>query len=148
MLDNLHTIPWSKLQQCYGDAAEVPDLIERLTSRSATKRRDALEGLWSLIWHQGSVYEATAFAIPFLCELVREPDVRGRLEILQRIHIIAVDHVSETKVDPIRRQRPERNYPDLIEALENQRLSRQACNHAIAEEVETFLSLLSDPSPQ
>jgi hypothetical protein len=48
--------------------------------------------LWHLcgnIWHQGSVYEATAYAVPFLIELAAHPLVPDRLGILQLLAAIA-----------------------------------------------------------
>jgi hypothetical protein len=48
--------------------------------------------LWHLcgnIWHQGTVYEATAYAVPFLIELAAHPLVPDRLGILQLLAVIA-----------------------------------------------------------
>jgi hypothetical protein len=48
--------------------------------------------LWHLcgnIWHQGSVYEATAYAVPFLVQLAADPLVPDRLGILQLLALIA-----------------------------------------------------------
>jgi hypothetical protein len=45
--------------------------------------------LFGNIWHHGTVYEATAYAVPFLIELATHPLVPNRLGILQLLAAIA-----------------------------------------------------------
>jgi hypothetical protein len=92
MLDRLHHIPWNRLTHAYGSAEDVPDLLRRLRTASPemTGERSPLWHLCGNIWHQGSVYEATAYAIPFLIELAAHPLVPNRLGILQLLAAIAI----------------------------------------------------------
>ena len=60
---------WSELTHAYGDASDVPELIESLQSDDEEEREEALDELYSNIWHQGTVYEATVKALPILIEL-------------------------------------------------------------------------------
>lgn len=65
-LDGLADIDWRNLHHAYGSAEDVPDQL-----RSLAEGDDSV--LWDLfgnIHHQGSVYEATAYAIPFLWRLL------------------------------------------------------------------------------
>jgi hypothetical protein len=88
MLEGLDHIDWSQLSHAYGDASDVPELIRGLAAGSAEVREKSLYELFGNIWHQGTVYEATAVAVPFLIELVEGasiPDRRKTLDLLQAI---------------------------------------------------------------
>jgi hypothetical protein len=74
MLEELESIDWSRLEHAYGSAADVPDQIRALTSVDPDERDRALGELYSNIFHQGTRYEASAHAVPFLLELVRNPE--------------------------------------------------------------------------
>lgn len=89
-MDELDQIPWKKLTHAYGSAEDVPGLLRAL--RTATPELRGEESpLWQLfgnIWHQGTVYEATTYAVPFLIELAadsRTPDRIGILGLLAEI---------------------------------------------------------------
>ncbi|MFB9442918.1 hypothetical protein Dvina_15750 [Dactylosporangium vinaceum] len=83
MLRELDAVAWPDLTHAYGEADDVPDLLRRL----ADGEPEALHALYGNIWHQGTVYEATAFAVPFLIELLDAPaaDVAGILRLLAAI---------------------------------------------------------------
>jgi hypothetical protein len=73
MLEGLDKIDWKNLEHAYGEAFDVPDLIRSLASKDEEKRADALWELYGNIFHQGTRYKATPFAIPFIFELIRGP---------------------------------------------------------------------------
>lgn len=73
MLEGLYEIDWSRLHHAYGAADDVPKCIEGLASSDPKVRADADGTLYGNIWHQGTIYEATSYAVPFLLELVRNP---------------------------------------------------------------------------
>lgn len=89
-MNDLDEIPWKDLTHAYGSAEDVPDLLRALRTASPDVRGEGTP-LWELfgnIWHQGTVYEATAYAVPFLIELVmdqRTPDRIGILNLLSEI---------------------------------------------------------------
>lgn len=70
MLDQLDKIAWSKRRHAYGEASDVPDLIRELQSPDEETRKVAIHELFGNIWHQGTVYSASASAIPFLFHLL------------------------------------------------------------------------------
>ena len=72
MLNELDLVPWRSLRHAFGDAAEVPRLIRELGSAEREQRQTALKELFACLFHQGSVYEATARAVPFLFELLAD----------------------------------------------------------------------------
>jgi hypothetical protein len=88
MRDNLDTIAWSEIYHAYGPASDVPAILRTLASGGKEQRERALSELHGNIWHQGTVYEATAFAVPFLLELVRDRHPNS-LEILCLLALIA-----------------------------------------------------------
>ncbi|MEZ4393260.1 MAG: HEAT repeat domain-containing protein [Polyangiales bacterium] len=84
VLDGLDQVDWSKLAHAYGPAADVPALIRALVSPEPLEREAAYQELFGNIWHQGTVYEASARALPFLIDLLaseRTPD-RDTLAVL------------------------------------------------------------------
>lgn len=90
-MDALDRIPWDELTHAYGPASDVPGLLRELRTASPD-----LEGedspLWHLfgnIWHQGTVYEATPHAVPFLIELAADRGTPDRIGILTLLAEIA-----------------------------------------------------------
>jgi hypothetical protein len=75
LLEGLDEIDWSSLQHAYGSADDVPGLIRDLASDSAKRREKALWELHGNIWHQHTVYEATAPSVPFLAEVALRDSV-------------------------------------------------------------------------
>jgi len=78
MLDDLDLVPWLTLRHAFGDAGDVPRLIRQLGSGDREPRQGALKELFACLFHQGSVYEATARAVPFLFELLADPTTPER----------------------------------------------------------------------
>ena len=83
MLEGLNKIDWKALEHAYGDASDVPDLIRSLTSKDETERKNALWELYGNIFHQGTRYEATPHAIPFIFELIREPEIPDKANLMK-----------------------------------------------------------------
>lgn len=83
MLDGLHDVDWKSLHHAYGPAIDTPWHIRALTSFDPGVRDTALHELFATIWHQGTVYEATSHAIPFLILLITHPQVHNKDRILR-----------------------------------------------------------------
>ncbi|SDH17299.1 hypothetical protein SAMN05216553_11752 [Lentzea fradiae] len=73
---------WAGLAHAYGPAADVPGQIRDLLSPDASVRERALWSLHGNIYHQGTIYQATAHAVPFLLEVLESPECRVRAELL------------------------------------------------------------------
>lgn len=75
--------PWAGLTHAYGSAADVPECLRRLAGDDDESAADALSDLYGSILHQGSVYEATAHAVPYLARIaaagIRAADVLALL---------------------------------------------------------------------
>ena len=91
MLDRLDRIPWNRITHAFGPAKDVPDLLRRLQTAPSeiTGEQSPLWHLYGNIWHQGTVYEATAYAVPFLIELAASALVPDRIGILGLLAAIA-----------------------------------------------------------
>ena len=68
-LTGLDAIDWANLGHAYGSASDVPTLLHAIASGDDEARRQALWQLWGNIHHQGTVYSASAPAVPFLARL-------------------------------------------------------------------------------
>ncbi|MFE3557824.1 hypothetical protein ACFXKW_23585 [Streptomyces sp. NPDC059193] len=79
----LDTVPWRTLTHAYGPAEDVPDLIRALYQDDETAADEAIYELYGNIHHQGTVYPASAPAVPFLAHAVRHaPGKRADLLML------------------------------------------------------------------
>ncbi|MBB6051830.1 hypothetical protein [Armatimonas rosea] len=77
-LEGLDEVPWHALNHAYGPATDVPRLLRALASESPEARWDAFMHLHANIYHQGTVYEATPYAVPFLIRLFEAPETPER----------------------------------------------------------------------
>lgn len=82
-LDGLEAAPWVSSSHAYGSAEDVPDLLRALTGTDAAAADEALSELYGSVLHQGTVYAASAEAVPFLARIAaaghRTADVLGLL---------------------------------------------------------------------
>jgi hypothetical protein len=69
VLDGLAEIPWLDLAHAYGSAEDVPGLLRAIASGDAEAASNAVHELFGNIWHQGTVYAATEYAVPFLARM-------------------------------------------------------------------------------
>jgi hypothetical protein len=70
------------LQHAYGPATDVPGLLRQLLDSDRKVRSETLETLYGNIFHQGTRFPATPYAIPFLIELCESERVSDRIDIL------------------------------------------------------------------
>ncbi len=89
MLENLKTVPWEKLHHAYGSAEDTPIHLRNLASADSGLREEAFDQLSYSIVHQGSVYEAAIYAVPFLVELLQAESVQAKQNILRLLIEIA-----------------------------------------------------------
>ena len=151
MLDNLATIDWANLSHAYGPAADVPDQIRALASADQDARRAAMDALYGNIWHQGTVYEATAYAVPFLIELAQLPAVADRDAILVLLCHLANGHsyLDVHQHLPIFKEVCiDRMDPTVFEAeLEHELAGVDSARAAVRQGIPIYTQLLHDPDP-
>jgi hypothetical protein len=78
ILQDIDETDWSRLHHAYGEASDVPGMLRGLASDDEDVWAEAPYELCGTIWHQGTVYEASPHAVPFLLELLRSPEVSGK----------------------------------------------------------------------
>src|SRR4051812_1318860 len=90
-LAGLDEIDWSQLSHAYGPATDVPDLLRALAASEESHENDddPIYELYGNIYHQGTVYEATAHAVPFLVRLASDSKINRRDDIIGLLHSIA-----------------------------------------------------------
>ncbi len=146
MLEGLETIDWSRLRHAYGEAVDVPGQLRALLAAEEEARQEALGDLYSNIWHQGTVYEASAYAVPFLIELLEEPSVPERMGIAHLLRELATGR-SYLAVH----ERPPVSGRDESPELEERRREElewvRAAHAAVVEGLPVYLRLLADPDP-
>lgn len=76
----LDDVPWHTLTHAYGSAEDVPELIRALYRDDQETVDEAIHELYGNIHHQGTVYPASAPAVPFLAHAAHH--VPGRREDL------------------------------------------------------------------
>jgi hypothetical protein len=92
VLEGLDAVDWGRLTHAYGAATDVPAQIRALRSSVASERERALGELYGNIFHQGTRYDATAYAVPFLLEVLASPDCADRTGLLDLLAGIAVGY--------------------------------------------------------
>lgn len=65
-------VPWSSLHHAYGSASDVPTLLRELASGHRGRQRGAIHAFYGNIWHQGTIYPASAPAAHCLLALLRQ----------------------------------------------------------------------------
>lgn len=145
MLDGLDDIPWSTLRHAYGPANDTPVRLRELASPDPEVGDNALWELFGSIWHQGTVYEATAYAVPFLIELAQAPEGHHRAGIVELLAEIAQGtsyldvHGDLSSFYDDRRDTPE------FEAEKAQELAWvQRAHEAVGAGIDTYMDLLQD----
>jgi hypothetical protein len=110
MLEKLDSVDWASLQHAYGSAADIPNLLRSLLSEDEQIRDNAIYELFGNIHHQGTVYEASSYAIPFLMEFLNCPEFLEKVDIAVLVICIAgyydvcAPGESEGKISQIIRQ--------------------------------------------
>jgi hypothetical protein len=92
VLAGLEEIDWAGLRHAYGPAGDVPGLLRALVSGSPAERKNSVHKLYGNIFHQGSRYEATAYAVPFLARLALDSRTLQRHAIVHLLVTLAIGY--------------------------------------------------------
>jgi hypothetical protein len=123
MLENLEEVDWAALNHAYGSAVDVPDLI-----RAYANGQDDHDLLYGRLCHQGTVYSATAAAVPFFLELLEA----GDSSLLPFLHQCAICPENTPAARATRKQIA-KALPIMRKLLRNKRKDlRLVAGHALA----------------
>ena len=92
VLEGIDEIDWSALCHAYGEASNIPILLAATFSDNERKREFAFRELFETIWHQGTVYEASAYAIPFLLKTLESPETPDKTSVAILLACLANGH--------------------------------------------------------
>lgn len=95
LLEKVNEVNWESLKHAYGSAKDIPDDLRNLASQDEKIRGKALYNLYGNIFHQGTRYEATPYAIPFLYELIHTEAVRDKHKIVALLINLALGYEEE-----------------------------------------------------
>jgi hypothetical protein len=117
LLEGLLSVNWAALNHAYGSAADVPGLLRALANpdRAAgaiteaarlgerSVRDEAIWQLWGNVFHQGSLYQASAKTVPFLVEILRDGPDEAELRsfLLSYLNHLALGYPSDLFPAPI-----------------------------------------------
>jgi hypothetical protein len=144
MSDDLDAIDWGRLTHAYGEAGNVPAMLRALASEDRDTRENALDGLFWTIHHQGTIYDATAPAVPFLLGLVARPEVRDRHRILDLLEAIAGGY-GYVQVHGRYDSPATQGTEEFRQTLARERSCQEAVRDAVGRGRDVFLGLLRDP---
>jgi hypothetical protein len=154
LLDGIDSIDWASLGHAYGSAQDVPALIRALASSDEDRRKQALYELYGNIWHQGTVYPATAAAVPFLYELLKAPDVPAKSDIAGLLAAIAAGrgylevHAVDDRGEKAWRKILKEKGKSLQEEINREANETRSVRRAVAQQLLDLLPYLRDPEAQ
>ncbi|MGW2269765.1 hypothetical protein [Streptomyces yangpuensis] len=94
----LDQVQWHDLTHAHGPADDVPELIRALHGDDADAADEAIHALYGTIHHQGTVYPASAPAVPFLAHAALH--VPGRRDEVLMLLALLADHDPEEPASP------------------------------------------------
>lgn len=88
-LDGVDDVDWASLDHAYGSAEDVPQTLRHAVSEDDDVAGDALEHLFGTVYHQGTLYSATPWAVPFVARLAADPGTPRRTGLVHLLGAIA-----------------------------------------------------------
>ncbi|MCB9639139.1 MAG: hypothetical protein H6728_12685 [Myxococcales bacterium] len=82
MMQSIEHIVWDKITHAHGNASDLPYKLHALRSPLKHEREEALSWCYEALWHHGVVFEASAASIPLLLEMLQDPGVEDKEELL------------------------------------------------------------------
>ncbi|MFF9398143.1 PBS lyase [Streptomyces sp. NPDC014744] len=101
MFAGIDEVDWASMEHAYGPADDVPAMLRGLASDDQVVREAALDGMYGAVHHQGEVYACTLACIPFLFELIVDPDVQDRGSVVELLTSIGGIDLGEDDEDEI-----------------------------------------------
>ncbi|MEU8779087.1 hypothetical protein [Streptomyces sp. NPDC048606] len=98
LLAGLDDVDWAGLSHAYNSAEDVPGRIRALCGSDDEARNKAFTSLFSSIFHQGTRYSASPFAVPFLARIAVAGPAAARESAMWLLTRLAVDWHDEYDV--------------------------------------------------
>ncbi|MGW2722673.1 hypothetical protein [Streptomyces sp. NPDC001492] len=91
VLEGLDEVDWAELGHAYGRAQDVPGQLTALCGPDEAARESALMALSGNIFHQGTRYSASPYAVPFLARIALAGPRTVRDGVLSLLIRLAID---------------------------------------------------------
>lgn len=157
MLEKLHTINWSQIMAYDGPAIDVPGAIQNLLSIDPEVRKQARNILHFLLEDQGLIYQAAAYTIPFLLEILTHSQGKDKREILQLMAYLGDKDIYDLHEfqflekrlgEDLEKKKDERRKPEALSPQDQSfEIWREQAYQAIHEGLPVFIRLLDDTDP-
>lgn len=98
LLAGLDDIDWAALGHAYGSAEDVPGQLRTVCGPDQEARENAFRSLFSNIFHQGTRYSASPYAVPFLARITVAGPTGARADALLLLTRLAIDWHDEYKL--------------------------------------------------
>jgi hypothetical protein len=152
-LPGLSAVDWSAVKHAHGPATDIPALLRAAVSDDPDHRDFAWQLLAETVWHQGTVYSASATVVPFLYRLLEADGVSDPWQAAQLLADIAdgrsylAVHATTPETVAIHERISAENgstfTADLARELEDVAAARQA----VGARLDLLVPYLRDPKP-
>lgn len=86
----IDAIEWNQLGHAYGSAEDVPASLKVLfDSNNEEAAKEVLSSFFGNIYHQGTIYSATAYAVPFLIQALNYCPINVKHTLIELLMCIA-----------------------------------------------------------
>jgi hypothetical protein len=89
-LSGLDEVPWDRLHHAYGAAVDVPGQLRALRSPDEQVRARARWHLYGNIYHQGTRWQASHHAVPFLAALAADGGTPDRAAVMALLRAVGI----------------------------------------------------------
>jgi hypothetical protein len=146
-LAGMEEIDWHSLHHAYGVADDVPKLLCLLLSSDRQVRDSAWEELYGNIWHQGDVYQATSYAVPFLVRMLDSKEVFDKDGILDFLNVVATAQPCLSEDHTWMEPELAKQGRDFEAECERARLHADRAHEAVREGLDSYLAYLNHALP-
>ncbi len=142
-------IDWAALTHAYGSATDVPARLRAFAFWDGEQDDwdEVVEGLFTTIYHQGTVYGSTAVAVPFLIKMVADRRIKRRHWLLVLLGDIARGSSGTETHWILLPQRNAEEVAELTRRVHRERGWVRDCRAAVAEGFDRYVEALRDPAP-
>ncbi len=145
-LEGSETVDWLNLEHAYGSAEDIPDQLLALASRDKEAGGKAINSFYGNIYHQGTTYQATSYAVPFLQQILADEQNPLRAEILMLLVHLAFGTSYHEVHQSFFSFENERDRPEFQGKIQRELDDVEKARLAVEQGVSQYTELLNDGS--
>ena len=148
MLEGLYEVDWENLTHAYGSASDVPGMILSLASTEQEERTYGFQLLEQNLCIQGALYEASAYTITYLNQLLQHPLFEEKPRLLELLAKVANGQAPLDVLKSVGSVNIDETDPEIQLRLTLERAWAKMANEAVLESRVIYLQLLSHFDPE